>query len=100
MRPEHHPRQGMAMVNCVICDHDNPPGLCRCRNCGADLPETTGRATSIDFNLESRVYSLMDEGQKIEAIKLYRERTGAGQKESKDAVEAIGRGQGPSESSG
>jgi ribosomal protein L7/L12 len=35
----------------------------------------------------------MDEGQKIEAIKLYRERTGAGLEESKDAVGAIGRGQ-------
>jgi ribosomal protein L7/L12 len=34
----------------------------------------------------------MDEGQKIEAIKLYRERTGASLKESKDAVEAMHRG--------
>src|SRR5258707_1734151 len=85
----------MAMVNCMFCDHDNPPGLSRCRNCGAELPETTAPVMPIDDDLEVRVRSLMDEGQKIEAIKLYRERTGAGLKESKDAVEAIGRGQRP-----
>ena len=33
------------------------------------------------------------EGRKIEAIKIYRERTGLGLKESKDAVEALARGQ-------
>ena len=43
----------------------------------------------IDEDLEERVRSLMGEGQKIEAIKLYRERTGAGLKESKDAVESL-----------
>jgi ribosomal protein L7/L12 len=35
----------------------------------------------------------MESGQKIEAIKLYREQPGAGLKEAKDAVEAIERGQ-------
>src|SRR4051794_28453892 len=83
------------MVHCMFCAHDNPPGLRRCRNCGAELPGTTGPAMRIDDDLEERVRSLMDEGQKIEAIKFYRERTGAGLKESKDAVEAIGRGLGP-----
>ena len=83
------------MGNCMFCDHDNPPGLRRCRNCGAELPEPAGPAMRTDDDLEERVRSLMDEGQKIEAIKLYRERTGAGLKDSKDAVEAIGRGQGP-----
>jgi ribosomal protein L7/L12 len=37
-----------------------------------------------------RIARLMSNGQKIEAIKLYRELTGAGLKEAKDAVEAIG----------
>src|SRR4029078_2113157 len=50
-------------------------------------------AMAIEDDLEERVRSLMDEGQIIEAIKLYRERTGAGLKESKDAVEAMGRGE-------
>jgi ribosomal protein L7/L12 len=38
---------------------------------------------------------LLHQGQKIEAIKLYRERTGVGLKEAKDAVEAIQRGERP-----
>jgi len=83
------------MGNCMFCDHDNPQGIRRCRKCGADLPEPAGPAMRVDDDLEERVRSLMDKGQIIEAIKLYRERTGAGLKDSKDAVEAIGRGQGP-----
>jgi ribosomal protein L7/L12 len=35
---------------------------------------------------------LLAAGQKIEAIKLYRERTGVGLKEAKDAVDALERG--------
>lgn len=40
--------------------------------------------------LRDDVKLLMRQGSKIEAIKLYRERTGVGLKEAKDAVEAIG----------
>ena len=39
---------------------------------------------------EEELLALLEQGQKIEAIKLYRERTGAGLKDAKDAVEAIG----------
>jgi ribosomal protein L7/L12 len=35
---------------------------------------------------------LLDRGEKVEAIKLYREQTGAGLRDAKDAVEAIGAG--------
>ena len=35
----------------------------------------------------------MGEGQKIQAIKVYRERTGVGLKQAKEAVEAIERGE-------
>jgi ribosomal protein L7/L12 len=81
------------MVRCTSCAHDNPPGLPRCLDCGADLPASTSPALRVDDDLVARVRSLMEAGQKIEAIKLFRERTGAGLKESKDAVEAIQRGQ-------
>ena len=81
------------MVRCTFCAHDNPPGLPRCENCGADLPASTSPALRVDNDLVARVRSLTEAGQKIEAIKLFRERTGAGLKESKDAVEAIQRGQ-------
>jgi large subunit ribosomal protein L7/L12 len=38
---------------------------------------------------ESEVVTLLQGGKKIDAIKLYREKTGLGLKEAKDAVEAI-----------
>ena len=41
------------------------------------------------------VASLMQAGRKIEAIKLYREQTGAGLADAKDAVEAMARGEAP-----
>jgi large subunit ribosomal protein L7/L12 len=83
------------MVRCPSCAHDNPPGLPRCRNCGAELPASTRPAPHIDDDLAARVRSLTEAGRKIEAIKLFRERTGAGLKEAEDAVEAIERGQAP-----
>lgn len=48
----------------------------------------TGEASAAD---QSDIIELLRQGQKIEAIKLYRERTGLGLKEAKDAVEAIER---------
>jgi hypothetical protein len=47
-------------------------------------------ASGIDLD---RVKMLIAEGRKIEAIKAFRQQTGAGLKESKDAVEAIERGE-------
>jgi ribosomal protein L7/L12 len=40
-------------------------------------------------DFEDQLASLLGQGQKIQAIKLYREATGAGLKDAKDAVEAI-----------
>lgn len=42
-----------------------------------------------DGSWEAEVVSLLRQGQKIPAIKIYRERTGVGLKEAKEAVEAI-----------
>ncbi|MHB1038442.1 MAG: ribosomal protein L7/L12 [Pirellulales bacterium] len=38
---------------------------------------------------EPEIVALMEQGRKIEAIKLYREKTGLGLKDAKEAVEAI-----------
>src|SRR5262249_34379512 len=43
----------------------------------------------IERDLEDEVLSLLGRGQKIEAIRRYRQRTGADLKASKDAVEAL-----------
>ena len=50
---------------------------------------------SVEETFEHQLVGLLDQGQMIVAIKLYRERTGAGLKEAKDAVEAIQRGERP-----
>ncbi|MBN1452635.1 MAG: ribosomal protein L7/L12 [Anaerolineales bacterium] len=42
---------------------------------------------------EGQIRELIAQGQKITAVKLYRELTGVGLKEAKDAVEAIERGE-------
>jgi ribosomal protein L7/L12 len=80
---------------CPFCDHKNAPGATRCASCKAELPRpeevddvsTSGPAHSLD----GRVLALMREGRKIEAIKLYRDLTGAGLGEAKNAVEALER---------
>ena len=84
------------MIRCPFCDHKNPPGTTRCGECKAELfasPEDAAdSADSEPLSLDGRVIALVREGRKIEAIKLYRDLTGAGLKEAKDAVEALERG--------
>ncbi len=50
---------------------------------------------SIDDRDLDQLRALLAQNQKIEAIKFYRERTGVGLKEAKDAVEALERGESP-----
>jgi ribosomal protein L7/L12 len=65
---------------------------------GADLAEAKRAveaiqggesARSIDSSIETELAPLLEQGKKIQAIKVYRDRTGAGLKEAKDAVEAM-----------
>lgn len=80
------------MPRCTFCDHDNPPAAHHCRNCGADFLDSSGPTPGPQDALERQVRYLLAEGRKIEAIRIYRERTGMGLKEAKDAVEASQRG--------
>lgn len=85
------------MPQCRLCGYDGPGGAPRCPGCGAWLADQVDRSpgdgladgspTTDDF--EFRLLQLLREGQKIAAIKLYREETGVGLKEAKDAVEAL-----------
>ncbi len=96
--------RALSMNRCPFCDHKNPPGTIRCAECKAELfasPEDAAEsADSEPLSLDGRVIALMREGRKIEAIKLYRDLTGAGLKEAKDAVESLERGGSPSNSLG
>jgi ribosomal protein L7/L12 len=91
------------MPKCRFCDHNNPVGADRCQNCGSwieqavpsELPSQEPKSNSRDRvarkpdSLEGQIRSLMQAGRKIEAIKIYRQETGSGLKEAKDAVEAL-----------
>jgi large subunit ribosomal protein L7/L12 len=83
------------MIRCPFCDHKNPPGATQCAECKAELfasPEDAAEPAEPEAqSLDGRVLALAREGRKIEAIKLYRDITGAGLKEAKDAVEALER---------
>ena len=60
---------------------------------GENLPAAARPAGSagVRADLKADVWALMQDGQKIQAIKFYRERTGCGLKQAKDAVEAVAR---------
>jgi ribosomal protein L7/L12 len=95
------------MPKCRICEHNNPVGIDRCQNCGSWIEQAvpsklSGQEPKTDSDervpqqpdsLEGRVLFLMQAGKKIEAVKLYRQETGSGLKEAKDAVEALAAGQ-------
>jgi large subunit ribosomal protein L7/L12 len=78
------------MNRCIFCDHKNSPAATRCEKCGAEL---AGLAEQPQEPVDDTLMDLIRRGQKINAIKLYRERTGLGLKEAKDAVEALERGE-------
>ena len=92
------------MPKCRICNHNNPAGIDRCQNCGTWLEqavpsESAGQGQESSpasqepvpdpKSLEGQVLALMQGQQKIKAIRVYRQQTGVGLKEAKDAVEAL-----------
>ena len=56
---------------------------------GHSSATATSGAAAVTGNLEQELIALVGRGEKIMAIKRYREATGAGLKEAKDAVEAL-----------
>ena len=75
------------MPRCRFCDHDAPAGLKDCPSCGAELPETASPAAGGD--LDAELLDLIDRGNTIEAIKRYRDATGAGLAAAKEQVESL-----------
>lgn len=70
---------------CEHCQSELPSGATNCPDCGAPAPKG-GPGAADDWQAE--VQRLMATGQKIEAIKVFREATGVGLAEAKAAVEA------------
>jgi len=77
------------MPACKFCDYLNPANADRCQGCGASLFMPGSDTKSATESVHNRVLSLVQEGRKIDAIKLYREETGAGLAEAKEAVERV-----------
>lgn len=91
------------MAKCPFCDHFNRTDATECEKCRAPLttnvpkrPDDGPQAeqpipvpTPEPGSLEADILSLIKGQKKIEAIKLYRERTRVGLKEAKDFVEAL-----------
>jgi ribosomal protein L7/L12 len=65
----------------------NPSSAQRCERCDASLSQDADAS-----NLAERVRSLLDQGRKIEAIKVFREATGSGLAEAKEAVDSLEKG--------
>jgi hypothetical protein len=91
------------MTKCPFCDHRNPENATECEACKAplkkDIPTNVAPAQGSQENeevnapepgsLEDEILSLLKGRKKIEAIKLYREKTNSGLKKAKDFVEAL-----------
>lgn len=74
------------MPKCPFCEKPIASGTTSCPYCRAPI---TGMQPAPSDDLEQRIRSLLDQDQKITAIKLYREQTGAGLAEAKEAVESF-----------
>lgn len=87
------------MPHCTFCLKSVPTLAERCPHCAAWLNQNDGSekpqepaAEPIDESFESEIRSLLSQNRKIEAIKIYRERTGVGLAEANYAVELLQRG--------
>ena len=99
------------MLVCQACGKKNPPGFAYCPKCGAALERRPADARSAEDRLalesdaatsalgefesgdaeDDPISALLERGEKIAAIKLYRQQTGAGLAEAKRAIEAWAR---------
>jgi len=79
------------MQRCSHCDHFNSADVTNCERCGGPLVDggASNEAPASVLSYEAEVLVTAQESGKIQAIKKYRELTGQGLKESKEAVEAL-----------
>jgi ribosomal protein L7/L12 len=74
------------MTRCRFCDHSIPFGADQCPNCGGPLDASARQAAD---DLEQQIRELLSQGQRLEAVKQYRDRAGVGLQEAREAVQAV-----------
>lgn len=79
------------MLRCSNCDHFNLADATVCERCGRPLVDESPSAqvAADGESLEAQVLAIAGTTGKIPAIKYYREQTGAGLKDAKQAVEQL-----------
>ncbi|MGA2796602.1 MAG: zinc ribbon domain-containing protein [Thermoguttaceae bacterium] len=78
------------MTKCPACGEENPPGVGLCKHCGGPISlEEDVRLDVPPGSLEEQILGLLQARKKIEAVQLYREKTGAGLREAVVAVETL-----------
>jgi ribosomal protein L7/L12 len=83
------------MPACAFCNHSISAKSMKCPKCGAALFEdqaapAVGRASSAT---DGDVVSMLEQGRKGDAVRMYREQTGAGMREAIAAVDLLERGE-------
>ena len=81
------------MPKCTRCQEAVAAQAERCPKCGAWLGQLEDSPASSPGSPDDAIRRLLSQGQKIGAIKLYRQQTGAGLAEAKAAVERMERGE-------
>jgi ribosomal protein L7/L12 len=81
------------MPTCTFCNQSISAKSTKCPKCGAALFEdraapSAGRASS---GTDGDVVSMLEQGRKGDAVRIYREQTGAGLRAANDAIDAIQR---------
>jgi ribosomal protein L7/L12 len=81
----------MKSAKCENCGAGVSPGAVSCAYCGTTFVTAAPGAPTSPPGVNPEVVRLIRAGDKIGAIKVYREGTKCGLREAKDAVEAIER---------
>lgn len=101
-------------IVCRFCDRRNPQERTHCLGCGAELPRDPGEPPGAKWGctpadapdglpadgLAADVLAILQSQGKIAAIQHYREATGAGLREAKEAVEELAESAGASPAHG